>query len=67
MRLGFHDVSLAQRTTFAGGTFAWQIGGAPAANLSLTQIRDSIRFYGDLNLASNTNLVQKYGTYRLAN
>ncbi|MBB5868715.1 hypothetical protein F4553_002094 [Allocatelliglobosispora scoriae] len=67
VRLGFHDVPLAQRTTLPGGTFAWQIGGAPAANLSLAQIRDSIRFYGDLNLAANTGLVQKYATQRLAN
>jgi hypothetical protein len=67
IRLGFHDVNLAQRTAFPNETFTWQEGAAPAAGLTLEQIRDSIRFYADLNLASNTSLVQHYGTTRFSN
>ncbi|GAA5188769.1 hypothetical protein GCM10023322_40180 [Rugosimonospora acidiphila] len=67
VRLGFHDVAAAQQTGYPNETFAWQIGAAPAAALTLEQLRDSIRFTADLNLSSNTSLIQHYGTNRLAN
>lgn len=66
-RLGFHDVSLAMRTAYPGQTFTWQVGGTPQAALTNEMIRDSVRFYADLNLGSNLALVQKYGTTRYAN
>jgi hypothetical protein len=67
VRLGFHDVAAPQQTGFPGETFTWQIGGAPSSALTLNQIRDSIRFTADLTLASNTSVLQHYGTNRLAN
>jgi hypothetical protein len=67
VRLGFHDVPLTQRTVYAGKTFTYQFGGVPSANLTLNQMRDSIRFTADLTLAGNTDLVKKYGTNRLPN
>jgi hypothetical protein len=67
VRLGFHDVPLAQRTVYAGQTFTYQFGGVPSTNITLNQMRDSIRFTADLTLAGNTDLVKKYGTNRLSN
>lgn len=65
-RLGFHDVPLAQRNVDPGHTFTYKLGGAPSG-ITGEQIRDSIRFQADLNVSSNTTLVKKYGTKRLAN
>jgi hypothetical protein len=67
VRLGFHDVASTMQTIYPGETATWQIGGAPAAGLTLEQIRDSIRVTADLTLSNNTTLVQHYGTDRLAN
>jgi hypothetical protein len=67
VRLGFHDVPGTMQTIYPNETATWQIGGAPAAGLTLEQIRNSIRVTADLNLSNNTSLVQKYGTNRLAN
>lgn len=67
VRLGFHDVTLAQRTLYAGSSFTYNFSGTPNNVLTLAQIRDSIRFVADLDLAGNTDLVQKYGTDRLTN
>jgi hypothetical protein len=67
VRFGFHDVPLAQRTAYPHETFTWMEGAAPSANLTLTQIRDSIQFYADLTLAGNYSLVQHYGTTRYSN
>lgn len=67
VRLGFHDVAAAQQTGYPNETFAWQIGVAPSTAITAEQIRDSIRFTADLNLSSNTSVIQHYGTNRLAN
>jgi hypothetical protein len=67
VRLGFHDVPLAQRTVYAGKTFTYQFGGVPSTAVTLNQMRDSIRFTADLDLSGNTTLVKKYGTSRLPN
>ena len=67
IRFGFHDVPLAQRTAYAGQSFTWQEGAAPASALTLNQIRDSIRFTADLTLSGNYDLVQHYGTTRYSN
>jgi hypothetical protein len=67
VRLGFHDVASAQQTIYPHETATWQIGAAPAAGLTLEQIRDSVRVTADLTLSNNTSLVQRYGTKRLAN
>lgn len=66
-RLGFHDVSLAQRELNPGGTFTYNFGGAPTSAISLDQIRDSVRFTGDLDLAGNMSMIEHYGTDRLTN
>jgi hypothetical protein len=67
VRLGFHDVPLSERTVYPGKTFTYQFGGVPSTAITLNQMRDSIRFTADLNLAGNTELVKKYGTNRLPN
>ncbi|HEY2672623.1 MAG TPA: hypothetical protein VGJ07_19900 [Rugosimonospora sp.] len=67
VRLGFHDVPLAQRIVYAGKTFTYQFGGVPSTAITLNQMRDSIRFTADLDLSGNTALVKKYGTSRLSN
>lgn len=67
VRLGFHDVPSTQQTIYPHETATWQIGGAPAANLTLEQIRDSIRVTADLTLSNNTSIVERYGTNRLSN
>ena len=66
IRFGFHDVAGDQQSTLPGGTFTYKLGGAPSA-ITLEQTRDSVRLIADLTLASNTNLVTKYGTKRLSN
>lgn len=66
-RLGFHDVPLAQRQVPPGGTFTYRWGGAPNSVISLTQIRDSLRFTADLSLDANQAMVLRYGTNRLTN
>jgi hypothetical protein len=66
-RLGFHDVTLAQRQVPPGGTFTYRWGGQPSPAVSLTQIRDSLRFTADLTLDANQSMVLHYGTNRLTN
>ncbi|GAA2040489.1 hypothetical protein GCM10009839_48290 [Catenulispora yoronensis] len=66
-RLGFHDVTLAQRQVPPGGTFTYRWGGAGSSAITMNQIRDSLRFTADLNLSANQSLVLKYGTDRLTN
>jgi hypothetical protein len=67
VRLGFHDVASTLQTIYPHETATWQLGAAPSAALTLTQIRDSIRVTADLTLSNNTSLVQHYGTKRLSN
>lgn len=67
VRLGFHDVTYAQREVQPGGTFTYTFSGAPGGGLTLEQIRDSLRFTGDLDLSANLSMVQHYGTNRLTN
>lgn len=67
VRFGFHDVPYSQRLAYPGETFTYQFGGAPTSALTLANIRDSIRFTGDLDLTSNQAAVQHYGTNRLSN
>lgn len=67
VRLGFHDVTYAQREVQPGGTFTYTFGGAPGGGLTLEQIRDSLRFTGDLDLSANQSMVEHYGTNRLTN
>jgi hypothetical protein len=64
IRLGFHDVPIEQRYAYPGKTFDVKLEG-PAGPVTLQQTRDSVRFYADLNLASNTSMILKYGTHRL--
>jgi hypothetical protein len=64
IRLGFHDVPLSQRIAYPGQSFTVRLDG-PDGPISLEQTRDSVRFYADLTLSSNTSLVLKYGTNRL--
>jgi hypothetical protein len=61
-RLGFHDVTLAERQVAPGQTFKYTFGGTPSSAISLQQIRDSLRFTADLDLAANQSMVLKYGT-----
>lgn len=67
VRLDFHDVVYAQRQVAPGGTFTYDFGGAPNSAITLNQMRDSVRFSGDLNLASNEASIEHYGTDRLTN
>ncbi|WP_194898638.1 hypothetical protein [Catenulispora pinisilvae] len=66
-RLGFHDVSLAQRQLAPGQTFTYTWGGAPSTAITNDQIRDSLRFTADLNLSANQSMILHYGTNRLTN
>jgi len=66
-RLGFHDVPLSQRQVAPGQTFTYTWGGQPSPNLTLNQIRDSLRFTADLTLDANQSMVLHYGTDRLTN
>jgi hypothetical protein len=66
-RIDFHDVPLAQRQVAPGQSFSYSLGGIPSSAITLTQIRDSLRFTADLDLAANQSLVQHYGTNRLTN
>ncbi|MER5641225.1 hypothetical protein ABT095_30305 [Kitasatospora sp. NPDC002227] len=66
-RIDFHDVPLTQRQVAPGQSFTYSLGGTPNSAISLTQIRDSLKFTADLNLQSNDALVQHYGTDRLTN
>jgi hypothetical protein len=66
-RIDFHDVPLAQRQVGPGQSFTYTLGGAPNSAITLQQIRDSLKFTADLDLAANQALVQHYGTNRLTN
>ena len=66
-RLGFHDVPLSQRQVGPGQSFTYLWGGVPSSAISLNQIRDSLRFTADLNLAANQSMILHYGTNRLTN
>ncbi|MFE0464971.1 hypothetical protein ACFW1A_37530 [Kitasatospora sp. NPDC058965] len=66
-RIDFHDVPLAQRQVAPGQSFTYSLGGAPNSAITLTQIRDSLKFTADLDLKANQALVQHYGTNRLTN
>ncbi|MEV6522801.1 hypothetical protein AB0M43_12715 [Longispora sp. NPDC051575] len=66
IRLGFHDVPLAQRIAQPGKPFEYQLNG-PGSSIAREAIRDSVRFIGDLDLKANDALVKKYGTDRLTN
>ncbi|AUG82127.1 hypothetical protein CFP65_7555 [Kitasatospora sp. MMS16-BH015] len=66
-RVDFHDVPLAQRQVAPGQSFTYSLGGTPNSAISLTQIRDSLKFTADLTLAANDSLVAHYGTNRLTN
>ncbi|MFE9425706.1 hypothetical protein ACFYNO_22370 [Kitasatospora sp. NPDC006697] len=66
-RIDFHDVPLAQRQVAPGQSFTYSLGGIPSSAINLTQIRDSLKFTADLDLAANQALVQHYGTNRLTN
>ena len=66
-RLGFHDVTLAQRQVGPGQTFTYTWGGVPSSAITNEQIRDSLRFTADLNLDANQDMVLHYGTDRLTN
>jgi hypothetical protein len=63
IRLGFHDVPIGQRYAYPGKTFDVRLEG-PDGPITLEKTRDSVRFYADLNLASNTSMILKYGTKR---
>ncbi|MDH6132206.1 hypothetical protein P3T37_001591 [Kitasatospora sp. MAA4] len=66
-RLDFHDVPLAQRQIVPGQSFSYSLGGIPNPAITLTQIRDSLKFTADLDLTANQALVEHYGTNRLTN
>jgi hypothetical protein len=66
-RLDFHDVPLSQRQVAPGQSFTYSLGGVPNPSITLEQIRDSLRFTADLNLAANESLIEHYGTNRLTN
>ena len=67
VRLGFHDVPLAQRQIPPGQTFTYLWSGTPTSAITLDQIRDSLSFTADLTLDANQSLVEEYGTNRLTN
>ncbi|MHA6765492.1 hypothetical protein [Streptacidiphilus sp. PAMC 29251] len=66
-RLDFHDVPLAQRQVAPGQSFTYLLGGVPSSAITLTQIRDSLKFTADLDLKANLSLLLHYGTNRLTN
>jgi hypothetical protein len=66
-RIDFHDVPLVQRQVSPGQSFTYTLGGVPNAAITLTQIRDSLKFTADLDLKANLSLIQHYGTNRLTN
>lgn len=66
-RLGFHDVTLAERQVAPGQSFTYRLGGVPNSAITNEQIRDSLKFTADLDLSGNDALVAHYGTDRLTN
>ncbi|WP_051963105.1 Ig-like domain-containing protein [Deinococcus misasensis] len=69
VRLGFHDVPLDQRIAYPGKPFEYRLGGYTGSKspISVTQTRDSVQFFAELDLQKNDALVKKYGTKRYAN
>lgn len=67
VRLGFHDVTYALREAYPGKTFTYTFSGPSSSAITLDQIRDSIRFTGDLDLSGNEQMIEHYGTNRLPN
>jgi hypothetical protein len=65
VRLGFHDVPLAQRMAYPGKPFRYRLGGEPGP-ISRETTRDSVSFVADLDLSANAALVRRYGTKRYA-
>lgn len=66
-RIDFHDVPLAQRQVAPGKSFTYSLGVLPNSAITLNQIRDSLKFTADLDLAGNEVLIKRYGTNRLTN
>ncbi|MFI0939686.1 hypothetical protein [Streptomyces sp. NPDC021020] len=66
-RLGFHDVTLAERQVAPGQSFTYTFGGVPSSAITNDQIRDSLKFTADLDLKANESLIEHYGTDRLTN
>jgi hypothetical protein len=66
-RIDFHDVPLSQRQVAPGQSFTYTLGGVPSSAITLNQIRDSLTFAADLDLAANESLIEHYGTDRLTN
>ncbi|WP_037606872.1 hypothetical protein [Streptacidiphilus rugosus] len=66
-RIDFHDVPLSQRQVAPGQSFTYTLGGVPNPAITLEQMRDSLRFTADLDLAANESLIEHYGTNRLTN
>ncbi|WP_328913217.1 MULTISPECIES: hypothetical protein [unclassified Streptomyces] len=66
-RLGFHDVTLAERQIAPGQSFTYTLGGVPSSAITNSQIRDSLKFTADLDLKANDSLIKHYGTDRLTN
>ncbi len=66
-RIDFHDVPLVQRQVSPGQSFTYSLGGIPNSAITLSQIRDSLKFTADLDLKANQSLVVHYGTNRLTN
>lgn len=66
-RLGFHDVTLAQRQVGPGQSFTYTLGGVPSSAITADQIRDSLKFTADLDLKGNESIIEHYGTDRLTN
>jgi hypothetical protein len=66
-RIDFHDVPLIERQVSPGQSFTYSLGVLPNSAITLDQIRDSLKFTADLDLAANDSLIKHYGTNRLTN
>lgn len=66
IRLGFHDVPLADRTIPVGQTWTYELAGANQGSMSLEATRDSVEVLADLDVGGN-NWISRYGTKRLGN
>jgi hypothetical protein len=66
VRLGFHDVPLADRTIPVGQTWVYELAGSNQGSMSLEATRDSVEVVADMNVGGNT-WISRYGTKRLGN
>ncbi|MBB5802099.1 hypothetical protein F4560_001867 [Saccharothrix ecbatanensis] len=66
IRLGFHDVPLADRTIPVGQTWVYELAGSNQGSMSLEATRDSVEVVADMNVGGNT-WISRYGTKRLGN